>query len=75
MINDKPRPRQTASGKGDAFLGEFYSASAALKQLLAKFVLQCGELRRKRRLRHVQTLGGAGDVPLLRNGKKVSEYP
>lgn len=26
-------------------------------------------------LRHMQAFGGAGDVFLLRNGKKVSEYP
>ena len=59
----------------DAFLGQRDSACAAFEELVPELVLQRGELRGKRRLRDVQPFGGAGDVPLVRHGEKVPEYP
>ena len=66
---------ESAALECDAFLRELDSSGAALEQSLSELVFERGELRRKRRLRYVQTLGGAGDVPLLCHGEKVPEYP
>ena len=59
----------------DAFLGQRDSACAAFEELVPELVLQRGELRGERGLRNVQPFGGAGDVPLVRHGEKVPEYP
>ena len=61
--------------ESQAFLGQGDSARAAFKELVSELVLECGELRGERGLRNVQPFGGAGDVPLVRHGEKVSEYP
>ena len=61
--------------ESDAFLGQRGSARAAFEELVPELVLQRGELRGERGLRNVQPFGGAGDVPLVRHGEKVSEYP
>ena len=64
-----------ASLEGDAFLGQHDSARAAFEELVPELVLERGELRGKRGLRNVKPFGGAGDVPLLRHGEKIPEYP
>lgn len=54
-------------------LGQLERAAAALEQRVAQALLELAQLDRQRRRRQVQPLGGARQVPLVRDGPEVPQ--
>ena len=54
---------------------ELDAARGAVEQRLAELGLEAADLLRERRLRDVQPLGGAAEVPLLGDGDEVAQVP
>lgn len=68
---NRPRPVEV----GPAYHGEVDTASGAVQQLDAELGLELPDLLRERWLGHVQPLGGAAEVTLLRHRHEVPEMP
>ena len=54
---------------------ELDAARGPVEQRLAQLGLEAADLLRERRLRDVQPLGGAAEVPLLGHGDEVAQVP
>ena len=67
---------QGTPGIGDiglAGIGQAHAAPGTVEQRRSQGLLQLLDLLRQGRLRHVQRLGGAGEVAVLGNGQQVTD--
>ena len=64
-----------AGPRGDRLpgLGRGHPPAGPLEELGAELRLEAPDLMRERRLRHVQLLGGTGEVPMACDGLDISE--
>jgi len=65
--------RRHVAAQDLAGLGEAHLPAAAVEQRHAQLFLQLLDLVRQGRLRHVQALGGPGEVEGLRDGVEVAQ--